>query len=282
MLSFHHSSSRPNILAVSNPQLEEAEYNSGMSSADRRPQCDAGPDFATTHWSLVLAAGQRASPQSCQALATLCEAYWYPLYAHVRRRGYRADEAQDLIQEFFTRLLEKEYLRMADRGRGRFRSFLLAAVDHFLAKEWRRAHALKRGGQRVFVSLDFTAAEGRYGSEPSHDLTPDKLYQRRWALTLVDQVLARLRCDFAQGGKLALFDRLKHFLGGEGEGEGGTGSPSYQQVAAELGMTEGAVKVAVHRLRRQCGELLRQEIARTVDGAQEVDAELRDLFGALT
>jgi RNA polymerase sigma factor (sigma-70 family) len=191
-----------------------------MSSGDQQLQGHAGSCFATTHWSLVLAAGQRASPEARQALASLCEAYWYPLYAHVRRRGYRAEEAQDLIQEFFMRLLEKDALGMVDPARGRFRSFLLAALDHFLANQWRRAHALKRGGERCFASLRFDSAEARYGSEPSHDLAPDKLYQRRWALTLIDQALTRLRAEFDQGGKLALFERLKHYLGGEGEGEG--------------------------------------------------------------
>jgi RNA polymerase sigma factor (sigma-70 family) len=257
-----------------------AGYNSRMSSTDQRSDASAKAGFATTHWSLVLAAGQRASPQSCQALAALCEAYWYPLYAHVRRRGYRADEAQDLIQEFFARLLEKEYLRVADRARGRFRCFLLAALDHFLAKEWRRAHALKRGGQRVFLSLDFATAAGCYDREPSHDLTPEKLYERRWALALVEKALARLRCHFDQRGQLTLYERLKHYLGGGGD-LGDSASLSYREVAAEVGMTEGAVKVAVHRLRRQCGDLLRDEIARTVGGADDVDGELRELFGAL-
>jgi RNA polymerase sigma-70 factor (ECF subfamily) len=248
-----------------------------MSSDRRRPQPD--PDsrqlFATTHWSLVLAAGRRGSPASREALATLCQSYWYPLYAHVRRRGYRAEDAQDLIQDFFARLLEKDYLRVVERDRGRFRSFLLASLDHFLANEWRRAHARKRGGKRPTLSLDFRVGEGRYAAEPAHELTPVKLFERRWALTLIDQALVRLRDEFDRAGKGELFELLKPCLGGDG------GAAPYRDLAARLDMTEGAVKVAVHRMRRRCGELLREEIARTVAGPEEVEEELRDLFDTL-
>jgi RNA polymerase sigma-70 factor (ECF subfamily) len=197
------------------------------------------------------------------------------LYAHVRRRGHRAEEAQDLIQDFFAGLLEKGTLRVADRDRGRFRSFLLAALDNFLANAGRRGRARKRGGHRLTLSLDFHAGEGRYAAEPAHDITPDRLYARRWALTLIDQALSRLRDEFARAGKADLLERLTPYLAGDANAE------PYRELAARLDMTEGAVKVAVHRLRRRCGELLREEIARTVAGPDEVEEELRDLFDAL-
>ena len=231
--------------------------------------------FATTHWSIVLAAGQQRSAEARRALAALCETYWYPLYVYVRRQGYSANDAQDLTQEFFARLLEHNYLAAADREKGKFRSFLLASLNHFLAKEWRRAGAQKRGGGRVAISLDLASGESRYGLEPAHALTAEKIYERRWALTLLEQTLAKLRDEFSSGGKLKLFEHLKPYLGGE------KGTVPYRQLAAELGMTEGAVKVSVHRLRRRCRELLRAEIAQTVAGPDEVDEELRDLFKAV-
>jgi RNA polymerase sigma-70 factor (ECF subfamily) len=208
-------------------------------------------------------------------LATLCETYWYPLYAYVRRQGRRAEEAQDVTQDFFAQLLEKRSLRMADHRRGKFRSFLLASLNHFLANKRRRAKARKRGGGRVPISLDFQSAESRYGLEPAHELTAEKIYQRRWALTLLEQALARLRQESADRGKLELFESLKGYLGGEKR------KVPYQQIAAKLGMTEGAVKVRVHRLRRRCRELVREEVAHTVGEPAEIDEELRDLFAAL-
>lgn len=232
--------------------------------------------FATTRWSEVLAAGRGESCESRRALAGLCETYWYPLYAYVRRRGYRAEEAQDLTQEFFARLLEKDSLKAADPGRGRFRSFLLASLKNFLAKQWRRAAAQKRGGGRTPISLDFKSAESRYGLEPSHELTPEKIYRRRWALTLLQQVLGRLRGEYDRRGKLPLFDQLKEHLTGQ------QGTVPYGQIAGRLKLTEGAVKVAAHRLRRRCRELLREEIAQTVARPQEVDEELRELFAAMS
>ena len=231
--------------------------------------------FLTTHWSLVLAAGQRALPESEKALASLCESYWYPLYAFVRRLGRQPDDARDLTQGFFARLLEKDYLRAADPGRGRFRTFLLAAFKHFLANEHERAAAQKRGGGRVIVSLDFAAGEGRYSLEPAHGLTPERVYERRWALTLLDVVLQALQDEFARPNKVKHFERLKGFLTGEGS------SDPYRQVAEELDMTEAAVKVAVHRLRRRFRELLLAEIAQTLDDPTEADDELRHLFEAL-
>jgi RNA polymerase sigma-70 factor (ECF subfamily) len=228
--------------------------------------------FATTHWSLVLAARDRASPQSRQALAELCAAYWYPLYAYVRRRGHDADQAQDLTQEFFARLLEKDYLRVVDRAKGKFRSFLLAALQHFLSNEYDRARARKRGGGRV-LSIDYLAAEDRYRLEPAHTLTPEKLFERRWALTLLDQVLVRLSAEWRD--KQNVFARLKVFLTGE------EGAARYGQIAAELEMSEGAIKVAIHRLRKRYRELLRQEIERTLEAPDGTDDEIRELFAAL-
>lgn len=231
--------------------------------------------FATTHWSLVLAAGRKSSPDSQQALAALCETYWYPLYAYIRRRGHGAHEAQDLTQEFFAALLEMDSFRAADRQRGRFRSFLLASLNHFLAKQWRKAAAQKRGGGRRVLSIDVESGESRYRLEPSHDLTPEKIYERRWALTLLERALARLREEFDSSGRAVLFEHLKPFVGGD------RSTVPYRQIAADAGMAQGAVKVAVHRLRRRCRELLREEIAQTVADPKEIDDELRDLFAAV-
>jgi RNA polymerase sigma factor (sigma-70 family) len=248
-----------------------------MARTDEKqePSSSGSRQFATTRWSLVLAAGQRSSPQSSAALATLCENYWYPLYAYVRRRGHEADEAQDFTQAYFARLLEKNDLAAADPGRGRFRSFLLASLKHFLANEWDRARAEKRGGGRSVLSIDFGTAEERYRAEPSHDLTPERIFERRWALVLLENVLARLHDESAQAGKADSFDRLKGFLTGE------QSAVTYGQLAAELNMSEGALKVAVHRLRRRYRELLRAEIEETVADAEEIDQEIRDLFSAL-
>jgi RNA polymerase sigma-70 factor (ECF subfamily) len=230
--------------------------------------------FATTHWSLVLAARDRAEPGAAAALASLCALYWYPLYAYVRRRGHGADEAHDLTQEFFARLLGKDFLAGVDRGKGKFRSFLLAACNHFLANERDRARARKRGGGRLVLSLDAADAEGRYRAEPAGGLTPEKLFERRWALALLQQVMTRLRDEFEAKGKGQLFDRLRGFL----VGEKGTG---YRQAADELRLSEGAVKVAVHRLRQRYRELLHEEIGRTVGAPEEIAEEVRDLFAAL-
>jgi RNA polymerase sigma factor (sigma-70 family) len=224
---------------------------------------------------MVLAAAEHDSPASKRALADLCEMYWYPLYAYVRRRGYRADEAQDLTQEFFAQLLEKDSLRVADPERGKFRSFLLGSLNHFLSNQWRDAGAQKRGGRQVPIPLDFQSGESRYSLEPSHEMTPERIYQRRWALTLLEQALGKLREEFAGRGKLRLFEHLKAYLVME------RSSLPYREIAAELEMTDGAVKVAVHRLRRRCRELLREEIAQTVAEPEQVDEELRELFAAV-
>ena len=185
--------------------------------------------FASTRWSLVLAAGRGDAPEADAALASLCQIYWYPLYAYVRRSGHPADEARDLTQEFFARLLEKHYLRAADSERGRFRSFLLTALKRFLSREWHRARSLKRGGGRRILSLDFEQGESRFRLEPATDVTAEAVYERRWALAMLDQVMARLRDDFERAGKRDDFDRLKVFLTGE------AAAPSYRDVAAAHG-----------------------------------------------
>ena len=245
------------------------------STVERLPA--RGDRFATTHWSMVVSAGGSPSSEASRALAMLCENYWFPLYAFVRRAGHSAEDAQDLTQEFFVRLLAKNYLAVADRQRGRFRSFLLGAMKHFLAKEQRRQRAQKRGGNRPLLSFDFQSGEHRYSLiEPVDNLTPERLYEKRWALTLLDLVLSRLREEFHTAGKLELFDSLKQFLAA------GTAKPAYLEIAEELGMSEGAVKVAAHRLRRRYRKLLKQEIARTIVGPEALEDELRDLLAALS
>jgi RNA polymerase sigma factor (sigma-70 family) len=234
-----------------------------------------GRRFATTRWSVVLAAGHASTGDSREALARLCESYWYPLYAYVRRWGYDADQAQDLTQEFFARLLEKHYLRAADPARGRFRSFLLGSLKHFLSNERDRAGAAKRGGRATVIPLEFETAEGRYSREPADAETPESVYERRWALILLERTLGRLRREFDNAGKQTLFARLEGHLTGDQE------TVPYAELCAELGMSEGAIKVAVHRLRRRFGALLREEISETVSDPAEVDDEIRDLFRAL-
>jgi RNA polymerase sigma-70 factor (ECF subfamily) len=243
----------------------------GQSSKSRHA---GGRSFATTHWSIVLAAAHDSRPDAQAALATLCETYWYPLYAYVRRCGYEGHDAEDLTQEFFARLLDKDYLASVDRNKGKFRHFLLAALRHFLANERDRARALKRGGGRTVVSFDRGEAETRYRQEPSHELPPEKDFDRQWALTLLKQVMGSLEAEHVASGTGRLFEGLKGFL------TQAEGSCPYAEVACRLGMTEGAVKVAVHRLRRRYRQLLREQIAQTVGSPEEVDEEIRNLFGA--
>ena len=230
--------------------------------------------FPTTSWTVVLAAGGN-SPGTAEALSYLCAAYWYPIYAFVRRRGHSREEAEDLTQDFFAQMLEHDTLGKARRERGRFRSFLFASVTNFLANEWDRAHAQKRGGTCVSLSLDFESGEERYNREPTHGLTPELLFEQQWALAVLERVLERLRMENAQKGKESQFDCLKPFL----TGDQGTGA--YQQAAADLNSSEPAVRTAVHRLRRRYAELLRQEIAATVADPAEVDGEIRSLLAAL-
>jgi RNA polymerase sigma-70 factor (ECF subfamily) len=231
--------------------------------------------FVTTHWSVVVAAGRHSSPQAREALATLCRTYWYPLYAFVRRQGFSAEESKDLTQEFFVRLLEKEYLAVVDREKGRFRSFLLAACKHFLSNERDRARAKKRGGNQDFITLNVDDAESRYQLEPAHDLTPEKLFERRWAMTLLEQVLAHLRKELVEAGKANLFNQLKDLLTAD------KSKISYREAAEKLGTTEGAAKVAVHRLRKRYRELLHEEITKTMNESDSADDEIRQLFSAL-
>ena len=230
--------------------------------------------FAATRWSVVLAARQADSPQAREALATLCQTYWYPLYAFVRRQGCRPHDAQDLTQEFFARLIAKQYLAALHRERGKFRTFLLTAFTRFLANERDKARARKRGGGQTPISIDAAAAESRYGLEPSHGLTPEKIYEQRWALALLEQVMARLRQDYGSEGKAALFERISGSLSRP------RGAVPYAEIAVQLATTEGAIKMAVYRLRGRYREVLREEIAQTVAGPAEVEEELRALFAA--
>jgi RNA polymerase sigma factor (sigma-70 family) len=234
------------------------------------------PCFLSTRWSVVLAAGRAETTQARQALAALCQTYWYPLYAYVRRQGHDAHDAQDLTQEFFLRLLEHHWLAEVSREKGRFRSFLMAAMNHFLANEWDRVRAKKRGGDRQFLPLDAESAETRYRLEPADATTPEVIFERRWALTLLDQVMARLQAEFAAEGQAAVFEQLKFALTGD------RSAAPYAELAARLHQSEGAVKVAVHRLRQRYRDLLRAEIAQTVDGPPEVEAELRHLIRVLS
>ena len=235
----------------------------------------AAPIFATTHWSVVLAAGQSADAQASAALEQLCRTYWYPLYAYVRRRGHGHEDAQDLTQGFLLQLLERKSFARADPNRGRFRSFLLAGLNYFLADEHARATAQKRGGGQPVFSFDAQTAADRYRLEAVDDRSPDKLFDRCWALTLLDQVLARLEQEFHEADKTDLFQRLRGFL------VAGAGEETYAQVATELAMSSEAVKKAVHRLRRRYAELFREEIARTVGDAAAVDDELRHLCAVM-
>ncbi len=237
----------------------------------------SGPGgFHTTHWSVVLAAGALETKQAAAALETLCRTYWYPLYAYVRRRGHGPEDAQDLAQEFFARLLAKESVRRADRERGRFRSFLLKSLQHFLVNEWARGQARKRGGGEKLIPLDEALAERLYREEPATPHPPENLYDRRWAVTLLDRAMERLGADYAAAGKRALFDQFKDLLLTEGSGE------VYRGKALESGLSEGAVKVAVHRLRHRFGEAVRAEIAQTVATPAEVEEELRGLLAAMS
>jgi RNA polymerase sigma factor (sigma-70 family) len=232
--------------------------------------------FAATRWTLVLSAAKGSfTPRATAALAELCRAYWYPLYAFLRRRGHDTHEAEDLTQEFFARLLARDFLAGVDPQKGKFRSFLLAAMKHFLANEWDRSQAQKRGGGQVVLSFDSLAAGSRYGLEPAHDLTPERLFERQWALAVLERVLERLQAEAIAEEKQPLFEQLKIYLAA------GRESIRYAQSAAELGMTEGAVKVAVHRLRRRYRELLREEIAQTVASPEEIDEEIRYLLSCL-
>jgi len=230
--------------------------------------------FPTTSWTMVTAAA-RDSRESTQALSNLCAAYWFPVYAFIRCRGHSREDAEDLCQEFFARVLQHGVLSSAQRERGKFRSFLLASVTNFLANEWDRTQALKRGGGCAPLSLDFDASESRYREAAHDELTPEALFERQWALALLDAVLSRLRAEQTGRGQAVLFHKLSQFLTGDPE------RGSYERLAAEMQVSEGSVRTAVHRLRRRFTELVRDEIAASVADPGEVEGEIRFLMAAL-
>lgn len=228
--------------------------------------------FDTTQWSVVVAAGQNSSPEAHEALEVLCQKYWGPLYAFVRRRNYSVEDAQDITQGFFARFLERGSIGEASRERGKFRAYLLTALKHYMVDGWRREQAHKRGAGQATLSLDFDAAEGSYGLLAADETTPETMYEQGWAVTMLNGILGRLEREYAGAGKTEVFGKLKPSLTGEDSGA------TYAQLAGELGMTEGAVKVAVHRLRKRFGALLRGEIAQTVADAEDIEDEIQHLF----
>ncbi|MBI2925269.1 MAG: sigma-70 family RNA polymerase sigma factor [Verrucomicrobia bacterium] len=245
------------------------------SDAESKASGVARPEFVTTHWSVVLAAADGSSPVASAALEELCRTYWFPLYAFVRRQGYNTEEAQDLTQEFFCRFFEKNYLAQVRQEKGKFRSFLLAAMKHFLANERVRANRLKRGGGQTIVSLDTAQGEQRYLLDPETDLSPEKIFEQRWATTIMEKALARLREESGQAGKAQQFELLKKFLSTEpGEGE-------YAAIGKQLETNPRTIGVAVFRLRQRYRELVRAEVAKTVAHPSEVDEELRHLCAVL-
>ena len=248
-----------------------------MTSEHSTPASTAPGDiFATTHWTIVLAAGKRHTPQSDGALEELCRNYWFPLYAYVRRRGHRKEDAEDLTQAFFARFLGKNYLAGLSAERGRFRAFLLASLKHFLTNEWKKSQRLKRGGGEALLSLDWQTADTKFQVAATNEPSPDKAFDREWALALLAKVIERLQKECEAGGKAKLFEQLKTFLTA---GKDGT---AQAEVAKALGMEEGAVRVAIHRLRKRYRTLLRNEIAQTLADTADVDEEMRALFGAFS
>jgi RNA polymerase sigma-70 factor (ECF subfamily) len=247
-----------------------------MTMSQSRPGSGHRAAFPTTHWSAVLVAGQHRSPQANAALENLAQAYWYPIYAFLRREGYPAVEAQDLTQAFFARLIEKNYPAQADPAKGRFRSFLLLVLKHFLSDERERAGAAKRGGGCVLLSLDEEQSEGRYRKEPAAMDTPETLFERRWAETILERAKTRLAKEYAASGKEAIYQVLRNFQPGEPR------SLSYLEAARHLATTESAVKALIHRMRSRHQELVRDEIAQTVASADDVDDELRHLIAVLS
>jgi RNA polymerase sigma factor (sigma-70 family) len=235
-----------------------------------------GDIFATTHWTVVLAAGRRSTPQSDRALEELCRAYWFPLYAYVRRRGHTKEDAEDLTQAFFAQFLKKNYLEGLSAERGRFRAFLLAALKHFLANEWDRSHRQKRGGHAAHLSLDWQTADTQFQVAATAEPSPDKAFDREWAVALLAKVIERLCVECEADGRGKQFAELKIFL------TAGKGELSHADAAQKLGMEETAVRVAVHRLRKRYRQLLRDEIAQTLADAADVDEEMRALFGAFS
>ena len=247
-----------------------------MSNSDYLDPTRSGTGrFATTHWSMVLAAGSPGSPRYHQALETLCKTYWFPVYLYLRQHGHNAHQAEDYTQGFLTYLLEKRALHRADPTCGRFRSFLLGTLKHFLTGERDRAKTQKRGGGCKMLSLDFAEAETRYAIQPVDDLSPERLFDKYWALTVLNRTVGKLKAESENAGKQNQFSALKIYIASEGN------SVPYRDVTAKLEMTEGAVKVAVHRLRKRYRELLRDEIAQTVDTEDQIDDEIQALFSAV-
>ncbi len=250
-----------------------------MDKDDSRHEWGRGTavQFATTHWSVVLAAANEESSAAHEALQQLCHAYWYPLYAYVRRRGYVPEDAQDLTQEFFLRLLRKRSFSTADPQKGRFRAFLLGALKHFLADAHDRAATLKRGGGKPLISWEQDLAEDRFAQEAVDEASPDRLFERRWALTILDRALARLEDRYRAGGRAELLSELRGYVTTDAP------RPTYAEAAAKLRMSESAVASAVFRLRQGYHELVREEVAQTVSSPSELDPEIRhlvDLFSA--
>jgi len=246
-----------------------------MTLDDNQQQRPTQARFATTQWSVVLAAGDQAGSHCAEALQTLCQTYWFPLYAYARQHGHQAQDAEDLTQTFLAKLIERNLAQVADRGRGRFRSFLLTSFKHFMADQRDRARTRKRGGQVRIFSLDFDTAETRYQREPGHDTTAEAIFERRWALTVLDTVFTKLRDQYAADGKSELFGQLKPCLT-----QAGSVIP-YAELAVQLSLSEGALRVAVHRLRQRYRDLLRTEIAQTVADPSYVEDEIRHLFQVL-
>lgn len=245
-----------------------------MNTSSENQNRSSGRVFATTSWSMVVQAATAESPESSFALADLCEAYWYPLYSFVRRKGYNREEAEDLTQSFFSELLDKKQLRVADQQRGRFRTFLLAALEHFVSKQWRAKNTLKRGGGSTTIPFDFQTADEQYSNEPFHEWTPQKIFERNWALAILSKTLDGVRKQYSESGKTEQFEELKVYLGD-------SSNVTYKSMAEKLDTTEGAIKVAVHRLRVRYGEQLRIQIARTVEFTSDVNQELQSLMQAL-
>jgi len=246
-----------------------SEHSNESSSAP-------GDIFATTHWTVVLAAGKHSTPQSNGALEQLCRTYWFPLYAYVRRRGHTKEDAEDLTQAFFARFLAKNYLAGLSAERGRFRAFLLASLKHFLNNEWKKSQRLKRGGGEAPLSLDWQTADTKFQVAATAEPSPDKVFDREWALALLAKVIGRLQTECEVDGKAKLFEQLKIFL------TAGKDELAQSKAAKSLGMEEGAVRVAIHRLRKRYRELLRDEIEQTLADAADVDEEMRALFGAFS
>ncbi len=265
----------PGLAVRGAAKLEQLSYNAGMSNGNDAEQLRNNRQFATTRWNIVCAVGDEDAQTASTALQELCQIYWYPLYTFVRRQGNDANSAADLTQAFFADLLERQDLKRVDPSLGKFRSFLLRALKHFLVNQWDKARAQKRGGGTSPLSLDFDAADNRYRLEPVHGQTPELIYQKQWARTLLDRVKNELRSEFISRGKGHQFDRLEKFIAGKSDEE------TLATAAAQLEMTEVAVKVALHRMRQRFGELLRVEIQQTVGTPEEIQSEIRQLFEVL-